>query len=81
MSIILDDSDDFVTEIKTEICDFHKKFPGTRMDRGCMCYVVLFKRKATLEEKATNMKRKRVQLNYEGVSGVLTPSWPFGGFC
>lgn len=58
MLIPTENPDDFVTEVKTERCEYHKRQPWAVAWAGCTCSSGISRRRATPEERALNVQRR-----------------------
>lgn len=56
--LIYDDPDDYVNESTRTVCEHHKRQPWDVAWAGCTCSVGFYRRKATPEERAENIRRR-----------------------
>lgn len=59
--LIYHDPDDWVTEVKQERCEYHKRQPWDVAWPGCTCSVSYSQRRATPEERAANIKWREAE--------------------
>jgi hypothetical protein len=57
--LIHHDPDDYVTEVKSTTCEYHKRKPWDVAWPGCTCSVSYSQRLATPKERAENIKRRQ----------------------
>lgn len=59
MNIPYENPIDFITEVKTHTCEYHKRQPWDRNFAGCTCSSSYGRRRATPEERAKNIENQQ----------------------